>query len=153
MQMNTLQALCALARRDEDRAAAQLSAALRQLARVQQIQHQLQSFGTEYRAAAVNAQVGAGVVGFATDALAFGQRLHGTAMEQEARVAEHGQRCAFARDALAQARLRSDGLQALWKQAQRSERLALIRREEHGFDELAAARWVRRVGTERATQY
>ncbi|WP_439114055.1 flagellar export protein FliJ [Hydrogenophaga sp.] len=150
MQNSTLETLRALAQRDEDRAAAQLSAALRQLERVQQIAHQLQSFGTEYRMAALSPGGGAGGAGFSTDALAFGQRLHGTASEQQARVREQEQRCEAARQTLAQARHRADGLQRLWQKAQQVERLAEARRAERRIDELVASRWGRRVGTERA---
>ncbi len=150
MQMKTLETLLALARRDEDLATAKLSAALRQLARVQQIQQQLQSFGTEYRAAALTPGGAAGEVGYSTDALAFGQRLHGTASEQLARVREQEQRCTDARGALAQATQRADGVERLVQKAQQLERLAQARREERGIDELVASRWVRRAGTERA---
>lgn len=150
MQKQTLETLLALAKRDEDLATTRLSAALRQLERAQQIQQQLQSFGTEYRAAALSPAGAGGVVGFSTDALAFGQRLHGTASEQLARVKEHEQRCDSARAALAQASQRTEGVQRLWQKARQQEQLALARREERGIDELVASRWVRRAGTERA---
>lgn len=150
--MRTLETLLALARQDEDLATAKLSAALRQLDRVQQIQQQLQSFGTEYRTAALASGGDGGRVGYSTDALAFGQRLHATASEQQARVKEQELRCDSARAALAQASQRTEGVQRLLQKARQLERLALARREETGIDELVASRWVRRVGTERATR-
>lgn len=150
MEINTLETLLNLARREEDRSAAQLSVALRQLERAQQIAHQLHSFGNEYRLAAVTPGVGTGGVGFANDALAFGQRLHGTAFEQQARVREQEQRCEVARQALAQARSRADGLQRLWQKAQQQVRLAGARRAERVIDDWAATRWGQGVGTKRA---
>lgn len=150
MKSLLLQQMLALARSQEDRAAALLRVAQTQLQRATALQLQLEDFGSEYRRTALDAQRSGGNIGFATDALAFGQRLHGTAGDQAQAIVGHTAGRDAAQRALAQLQHRRQGLEKLLKKAQREEQAARDRRAQATLDDSIGARWVRTMGTESA---
>lgn len=150
MKPALLEPMLALARSQEDRAAAQLRAAQAQLQRATALQQQLEDFGSDYRRAALDAQRSGGRIGFAMDALAFGQRLHGTAGDQAQAIVGHTAGRDAAQRALAQLQHRRQGLEKLLKKAQREEQATLDRRAQATLDDVIGARWVRAMGMENA---
>lgn len=147
-----LQQMLALARSQEDRAAALLRAAQTQLQRATALQQQLEDFGSDYRRAALDAQRSGGRIGFAMDALAFGQRLHGTAGDQAQAIVGHTAGRDAAQRVLAQLQHRRQGLEKLLKKAQREEQTVLQRRAQATLDDVIGARWVRAMGMENAVE-
>jgi flagellar export protein FliJ len=150
MKPDLLQQLLALARTQEDRAAAMLRAAQSQLQRASALQQQLEDFGSDYRRAALDAQRSGGRIGFAMDALAFGQRLHGTASEQAQAILGHTAGRDAAQRVLAQLQHRRQGLEKLLKKALREQQATLDRRAQATLDDVIGARWARATGTENA---
>ena len=145
-----LQQMLALARSQEDRAAVRLRASQAQLQRATALQQQLEDFGSDYRLAALDAQRSGGRIGFAMDALAFGQRLHGTAGDQAQAIVGHTAGRDAAQRTLAQLQHRRQGLEKLLKKAQREEQATLDRRAQATLDDVIGARWVRAMGMENA---
>ena len=152
MDAKILQQLVALARGQEDRGAGALRAAQAQVTRATALQQQLEDFGSDYRLAALDAQRSGGQIGFAIDALAFGQRLHGTAAEQAAAIAGHAERRDAAARALGQLQHRRQGLEKLLKKALREQQRAQDKRQQAELDDVISARWARMLGTENAIE-
>jgi flagellar export protein FliJ len=150
MKSVLLQQMLAMARSQEDRAAGVLRAALAQLQRATALQQQLEDFGSDYRQAALDAQRSGGRIGFAMDALAFGQRLHGTAAEQALAIVGHTTGRDRAQRVLAQLQLRRQGLEKLLEVALRAEQTRRDRRAQATLDDVVGARWVRTMGMENA---
>ncbi len=153
MQASTLRQMVALARSREDHAAAELRAAQARLQRSLEMHEQLDSFGTEYRLAALDPQRSASRVGYTVDALAFGQRLHATAAQQKAGITHQEVLCEASQRALVQVRHRAQILQKMLDKELRKQRLAVERREEREVEEVINTRWHQRTGTEPASEF
>lgn len=152
MKSDALKALVALAKTQEDRVAAQLRDAQSKQQRAVQLREQLDNFGLEYRHAALDAVRSGGQVGFVTDALAFGQRLHRTAAEQVDAIAGYQARREEAQRALVLAQHRVQAIQKVLDKALRQERAAVDRRQLIESEDMINARLSQKVGMDRAFQ-
>ncbi len=140
MEIATLVQMVALARTRENRAAAELRSGLTALQRAKAMNAQLEEFGFEYRHAALNVQAGAQGVSYVTDAFAFGQRLHATSYQQQAAIAEQGERCQALQRALIQVQHRSTILQKMLDKELREQRLTVERRADREVEEVINSR-------------
>jgi len=152
MKSDALKALVALARTQEDRIAAQLRDVQAKLQRAEQLRLQLDDFGLEYRHAALDNGRSGGQLGFVSDALAFGQRLHRTAAEQVGAIADHRARREEVQRALVLAQHRVQAIQKVLDKALRVERVAVERRQQIEVEDMISARLNQKAGMDRAAQ-
>jgi len=140
MNAKTLKLLVIQAHNREEAALQALRATQGKLRRAAALQQQLEDFGQEYRQAALDAQRSGGRVGFAMDAQAFGQRLHGTAGEQRPVIADH----TATRDQQQQQAIalqhRREGLEKLLQAALRLEQRQVDRHLQKELDDVINAR-------------
>jgi flagellar export protein FliJ len=152
MKSTTLRNLLLMAERAEQAAALLLADLQQQAQRAQQTQAQLHAFGLEYRLTALDGRQGDGRVGFAADALAFGQRLHTTAASQHAACQSLGRQAEAARHALAIAQQRVQSIQKLLDHGLKLELRVRAQAAQREIEEVIGARWQahRDAGTDRA---